>query len=186
LPLGNPGDPRCSRCLRRAPVWDALFAPFRYDPPLDRLVHRFKYQGHLDAARLLGELMVAAVTTARIPRPDYLVPVPLHPRRLRERGFNQALEAARPLAGALGLPLLPGAAERVRPTVSQAGLSARMRRHNLRGAFASAEAPPGSHIAIIDDVVTTGATVAALTKTLKEAGVARVDVWALARAVVPF
>jgi ComF family protein len=185
LPLGPASGPLCGPCLRRAPVWDALYAAFAYGPPLDRLVHRLKYQGRLDAARVLGGLLAETLTAAPLARPEYLIPVPLHRERLRERGFNQALELARPIARALGVPLLPAAVARVRPTASQSGLNARMRRQNLRGAFVARLEVRGRHVAVVDDVVTTGSTVAAVTRSLKEAGAARVEIWALARAPAP-
>jgi ComF family protein len=185
LPMRSSSDQICARCLRRCPVWDGLVAAFHYASPLDQLVFRLKYQGRLDAARLLGELLAESVTASRLPRPDCLLPVPLHPERLAERGFNQALELARPVARRLGLPLASGHVWRVRATAPQSGLNARMRRQNLRNAFDAGSALRGRRVAIIDDVVTTGSTVAALTRVLRRVGVRRVDVWALARAYGP-
>ena len=114
------------------------------------------------------------------------MPVPLHASRLRERGYNQALELAKPLARALRIPLAEGVLSRTKPTAAQTILDAKTRRKNLRGAFVVNESLrakiEATHIALIDDVMTTGATLRECTRVLKRAGVARVDVWALARA----
>lgn len=185
LPMHSASDRLCARCLRRPPVWDGLFAAFRYASPLDQLIFRLKYRGRLDAARLLGELFAESVGAGRLARPDCLLPVPLHPQRLAERGFNQALELARPVARELDLPLATGDVSRVHPTLPQSGLNAAKRRRNLRNAFLAETRLRGCHVAVLDDVVTTGSTVAALTGALRKAGVRRVDVWALARAPRP-
>jgi ComF family protein len=185
LPMRSSSARICARCLRRPPVWDGLLAAYRYASPLDQLVFRLKYQGRLDAARLLGELLAEFVAGSRLSRPDCLVPVPLHPERLAERGFNQALELARPVARRLGLPVASREVSRIRATAPQSGLNARVRRHNVRNAFDAAPVMRGRHVAIIDDVVTTGSTVAALTRVLKRVGARRIDVWVLARAYGP-
>jgi len=117
-----------------------------------------------------------------VPRPDAIVPVPLHPSRLRRRGYDQALELAKPIARELGIPLLANALQRVRATAPQSELDAGARQRNLRRAFAvkdGAELP--AHVALIDDVMTTGATLNAAAKVLRRAGVARVDAWVCAR-----
>lgn len=183
LPLPSDADAHnlCARCLRRAPPFDSALAALRYEPPLDFLVAGLKYRARLDHARLLGELLVHAVRQTDAPRPELLIPVPLHPRRLRERGFNQALELARPLARALNLPLARRGCRRVRATPRQTDLNARERRGNVRGAF-SAGRVAGRRVAIVDDVVTTGHTVAELARTLRQAGAVHVQVWSAARA----
>jgi ComF family protein len=135
----------------------------------------------LGQGRLLGTLLTRALQQAGAPYPELLLPVPLHPARLRERGFNQAVEIARPLAQALGLPLDLNSCQRRRATAPQAGLEAIERRRNIRGAFALTRPLPARHLALIDDVVTTGSTVAELTRLLKRAGAERVEVWALAK-----
>ncbi|HEX7325782.1 MAG TPA: ComF family protein [Rhodanobacteraceae bacterium] len=180
LPLAT-SAPLCGRCLRRSPPWDAAWAPFRYDWPLGQLETRFKFGGDLAAGRTLSLLWMAAPRPAELPQA--IVPVPLHRSRLRRRGYNQALELAKPLAAHFGLPLLRGTLRRVRATGAQTELTAAQRRHNVRGAFAvrfKGEAP--EHVAVLDDVFTTGATLGECARVLKRAGVARVDVWALARA----
>ena len=134
---------------------------------------------------MLGELLADALEAAQVPRPEMLVPVPLHPHRLRTRGYNQALELARPVARRLALPLQVRAARRQRDTAAQSGLGAVARRRNVRGAFAVDAAVAGRRVALVDDVVTTGHTVRELARAVVAAGAERVEVWCLARAPRP-
>ncbi|MFW5909542.1 MAG: ComF family protein [Thiohalospira sp.] len=164
------------------PAVTAVVAACRYAWPVDRLVHAMKFHGDLVAARGLGEVLAAAVAEREA---EALVPVPLHRRRLAERGFNQALEIARPVAAATGAALWTRCAVRRRATAAQSGLDARQRRTNIRGAFGVRGDPSGVPIAIIDDVVTTGGTTAELARALRAAGAAAVEVWAVARADPP-
>lgn len=173
----------CGRCLHRRPPYDVVFAPFVYAPPLDQLVAEFKFRGRLTHATLFAQLLVTAAERKHMPPPAYLLPVPLHRSRLRERGYNQAIELARPLARHWNVRLDVNSVCRSRPTPAQMRLSARERLRNLRGAF---EVRQGvrlpERVTIVDDVMTTGTTVGELTKTLHQAGVRRVEVWVLARA----
>jgi ComF family protein len=181
LPLSTP---LCGQCQRRAPPWDAAWAPFRYAWPLDRLETRFKFGRDLAAGRVLSTLWARESATASLPQ--LIVPVPLHRRRLRERGYNQALELALPLARALHVRCRYDVLRRTRDTDTQTTLNAVERRRNLKDAFALYEnAALPSHVALLDDVFTTGTTLSECTKVLKRAGVTRVDVWALARAPMP-
>ncbi len=162
----------------------SLHAAFGYAPPVDRLLPRLKFHGDLAAGRVLAAGMARALAAA--PRPEALVPVPLHPARLRSRGYDQALELARPLARSLGLPLLVGALRRVRATAPQTHLDRHARRRNLAGAFRVRDGVVlPAHVALVDDVLTTGATLRAAATALRDAGVARVDGWACARAAPP-
>jgi ComF family protein len=143
-----------------------------------------KFHGRLAPAHLLGGLMARRLARRPEPLPELLVPVPLSPGRLRRRGYNQALELGRELARLLSLRLAPSAARRVRPTLEQTSLDAAARRRNVRGAFAmDAGAVAGRHVALLDDVVTTGATMAELARATRAAGAARIEAWAAARAV---
>jgi len=183
LPLAVPAA-LCGECQRRAPPWDAAWAPFRYAWPLDRLESRYKFGRDLAAGRVLSSLWQTEPRAAVLP--ELILPVPLHRSRLRQRGYNQALELAKPLARAFDVPLEHDLLQRQRATPAQTELDAVTRRRNMRGAFALR---PGislpAHVAILDDVMTTGATLAECTRVLKRAGVQRVDVWALARAPSP-
>ncbi|BFI94709.1 MAG: ComF family protein [Rhodanobacter sp.] len=174
----------CGECQRHAPPWDAAWAPFRYGWPLDRLEARFKFGRDLAAGRALAALWQGEPMP--LARPALLLPVPLHRTRLRQRGYNQALELAKPLARALGVPLRRDLLLRLRSTAAQTELDAVTRRRNVRGAFAvRAGIALPAHVAVLDDVMTTGATLAECARMLKQAGVQRVDVWALARAPSP-
>jgi ComF family protein len=179
--LGDTVSPQvCGACLRRPPPVQAAHAAFLYAAPLDRLLPRFKFHHDLAAGRLLSQLMAQALTDAG--RPQALVPVPLHQARLRSRGYDQALELAKPLARALRLPMLPDALRRIRATAPQSELDAARRRRNLRRAFDARRDPPlPAHVALVDDVMTTGATLHAAADALRRAGVARVDAWVCAR-----
>jgi len=157
-----------------------VHAAFLYAPPLDRLLPRFKFHGDLAAGRLLAALM--RETAPRFPHDAAIVPIPLHRKRLRQRGYDQALELAKPLAAACGLPLRDDLLLRARATAAQSRLHADQRKRNLRNAFevdASASLPPS--VVLVDDVMTTGATLHAAAKALGKAGVARVEAWVCAR-----
>ena len=183
LPLALPAA-LCGECQRRLPPWDAAWAPFRYAWPLDRLESRFKFGRDLAAGRVLAAQWQTQPRTLELPA--LILPVPLHQGRLRQRGYNQALELAAPLAKAFGVLIRPDLLQRIRATPAQTELDAVTRRRNLRGAFALREgATLPAHVAIVDDVMTTGATLAECARVLRRAGVQRIDVWALARAPSP-
>ena len=169
----------CGQCLRRPPPLQAVHAACAYAFPVDRLLPRFKFHCDLAAGRLLAQLMAEAFTPLQ--RPQAVIALPLHRGRLRARGYDQALELARPLARALQLPLLEGALRRTRATAPQSELSALARHRNLRGAFACDGTALPAHVAVVDDVMTTGATLHAAAKALRRAGVERVDAWVCAR-----
>lgn len=187
VPLAAPA-PACGRCLRARPPFAAAFAPFRYGDPLDRLLTRFKFAADLAAGRVLGTLLVEAVATS-VPADALVLPMPLHRRRLAERGFNQAWELARMLARDTGLSTRADLLLRMRATDPQTGLNGASRRRNVRGAFV---VPParalwieGRSVVLVDDVVTTGATAAEASRSLLRAGAAEVIVVAVARAAAP-
>ena len=179
LPL--PGsDALCGACLLTPPPFAQTRAAFIYAAPVDRLLPRFKFHGDLAAGALLAELMASRLLDAE--RPQALVPVPLHRQRLRQRGYDQALELAKGLAAALDLPIIGDVLRRVGATAAQSELDASARQRNVRGAFTCRRDALPAHVALVDDVMTTGATVRECALTLRCAGVARVDVWAVARA----
>jgi ComF family protein len=168
----------CALCARSRPAFDAARACFEYRFPLDRLVHRFKFAGDLAVGRWLGERLAHAT---RGEHADLLVAAPLSRARLRTRGFNQALELARRVSRASGIALDATALVKVRETDPQPGLGRPERARNLRDAFRCARDVRDLQVAIVDDVLTTGATAHELARVLKASGAARVSVWAVAR-----
>jgi ComF family protein len=178
LPLPTTGV--CGHCLQQTSPLDAVHAAFDYAFPLDRLLPRLKFHADFACGRVLAQCMTERF--AVLPRPAAIVPLPLHRARLRRRGYDQALELARPLAKALGLPLRGDVLHRCKATSAQSRLDADARQHNLRGAFAvNPAAVLPAHLVLIDDVMTTGATLHAAARALRDAGVARVDAWVCAR-----
>lgn len=180
----------CGECLKRPPTFDQVTVPWRFAFPVDTLISRFKHQSQWPLGRLLAEQLSHHLRHAfdeGLPRPDALLPVPLARKRLRQRGFNQAQMLADWLSAALAIPVESKILARVQDTQSQQELDAATRRRNLRQAFALREdwSLTGRHVAIIDDVLTTGATAEALARLLKHAGAARVDVYCLARTPKP-
>lgn len=183
-------DLLCGHCLRRPPAFDQVAVPWRFAFPIDSLINRFKHQARWPLGRLLaGQLgrHLEHAFSEGLPRPDALLPVPLATRRLRQRGFNQAQMLADWLAAELALTVDDSLLQRVIDTPAQQQLDAATRRRNLRGAFALADerAVAGRHFALVDDVLTTGATAEALAQLLKRAGATRVDVYCLARTPKP-
>ena len=174
----------CGRCLKKPPPLDRVHAIFRYGFPVDRLLPRFKFHHDLAAGRELADAMRAMLVEAMSidsERPQALIAVPLHPKRLRLRGYNQALELAKPLSKAFAIPLLHDGLRRIRDIAPQIGLGALARRRNPRGAFALGNDALPAYVALIDDVMTTGATLHECARVLKRAGVLRVDAWVAAR-----
>jgi len=176
--LAEPVD----RCPLRRAAWDveAVLAPLAYEPPLDHYLHALKYRGARSLGRAFG-LLIAPALRATSADLDALVAVPLHGARLRERGHNQALEIARTLSCELGLPVLERGIARRAATAKQTGRSARQRLMGMAQAFQVRRALDGLRLAIVDDVVTTGATVNALAAVLRTAGARRCVVFAVAR-----
>lgn len=190
---GTPPDlDLCQLCHADLP-WDSarlpsLLTAMRFEAPADDLIRRLKYAGAIENARVLGELLAQAVRARGDLLPRLLVPVPLHDARLTERGFNQAAAIARYAGRALHIPQAWYAMRRVRDTPSQTGLGIDERHRNVRGAFVVASPRvmkrlrDAEHVAVIDDVTTTGSTLAEMKCVLLAAGVTRVDLWAVARA----
>lgn len=178
----------CGSCLRRAPAFDATVVAADYAPPVDQLVLSLKFGANLALAPLFARLLLDALLdseASRIAMPTVLTAVPLGPQRLAERGFNQALEIAKPLARSLGIPLDPSLALRVRETGAQSTLHPDERRKNIRRAFsvpnAALERIKGRHIGIVDDVITTGETLNELAATFKRFGAAKITSLVFAR-----
>lgn len=183
LPLPSGSGLVCGRCLRRPPAFDRSIALFPYAEPVRSLLRGLKFRRRLAAGRLLALLMAERLRHEPT-LPQLILPVPLHRGRYARRGYNQAQELAEPLARRLGVPLATDRIRRVARTRPQPGLSARQRRANLEGAFRLERPIAARHVAIVDDVMTTGATCEILARLLKKAGIERVDVWVCARALL--
>ena len=176
----------CAACIAAAPVFEATVAAGDYAAPLDGLVLGLKFGARLPLAPwFAGRIRDAVLAQPGWPLPDLLCPVPLGPSRLAERGFNQALEIARPLAAMLGVALRPRLALRTVETAAQSGVAPRERASNIRGAFGIApgmvQLLEGRHVGVVDDVMTSGHTLNELAATLKAAGAARVSNLVFAR-----
>ena len=189
LPLPSTGL-TCGACLKKPPSFSQVEVPWRYAFPLDSLITRFKHHAKWPMGRLLGELLSHHLQHAfdeGLARPDLLLPVPLANKRQRQRGFNQAQLLAQWLSPRLQLPLQPNWLRRTLDTPAQQQLDAATRKRNLRNAFALAPSSQlsGLHVALVDDVLTTGATAESVARLLKRAGAARVDVYCLARTPKP-
>ncbi|MFJ4143346.1 ComF family protein [Pseudomonas sp. NPDC089734] len=189
LPLPMSGL-TCAQCVRHPPAFTEVVAPWRYDFPVDSLITRFKHQQQWPMGRLLAELSAQFLQhrfDEGLARPDCLLPVPLASKRLRQRGYNQSAMLAHWLGQSLNLPVDERRLLRIRETTAQQGLDAKTRKRNLKGAFAVRDAAwmKGKHLALIDDVLTTGSTADVIARVLLKNGAQQVDVYCLARTPRP-
>ncbi len=195
LPAYHNGCPRCGfpvtfsslpcgRCLASPPPFHATHILFSYQGPIPRLITRLKFNHNLVIAKVLSHLFYEQIKYKwyqNKPYPDIIMPVPLHPERLKMRGYNQTLEIAKPLACQLRLPLNLHACYRSRATLPQTTLSAKARKQNVHHAFKVAYTLKGLHIAVLEDVITTGSTLNAMCEALVLQGARRIDIWCVAR-----
>lgn len=178
--MPNSPDGPCGKCLKHKPITDNIHISYPFTEPLRGLIHTFKYEKGLYLKSFLSQLMLQALQDTQ--KPECLIPIPLHPKRLQERGFNQSLLLTQHLGRLLSIPIDFKSCKKIKHTVPQATLEAKARQQNLSHTFQTAPLPY-QHIALIDDVYTTGSTVKALTKILKTQGIKRVDVWCIARTI---
>ncbi|HSW94494.1 MAG TPA: ComF family protein [Gammaproteobacteria bacterium] len=174
----------CGQCLRQKPPFDTTHGLFFYEPPIPKFILDLKFHHALTHARLLGELLLEKILQEwyqKTPLPTVIIPMPLHPDRLKERGFNQAIEIARPIARALHVPLSLHDAVRIKSTKPQATLPASKRKQNIRNAFLIKKSFENQHVAVLDDVITTGNTLHEFCRQLKKHGAARISVFCAAR-----
>ena len=178
-------DQLCGHCINSPPDFDATRALFRYEFPVQQMLQRYKYGELLALGETFGNLLGNHIAANRLTAlPDLIIPMPLHPQRLKERGFNQSLEIARVVSKNLGARLDHRACERIKLSPPQASLPLKERVKNMKGAFTCLQSLHGQSILVIDDVMTTGASLNALAKTLKKAGAGRVECWVVARTLV--
>jgi len=188
LPRIQPSHLLCEACYADLP-WHTptagtqTYSAFAYQPPISNLLLGIKFGKNLRELSTLGKLTAIGIQHQIDEIPAAILPVPLHTARLRTRGFNQALELARPLAQQLGIPLLTRAVIRQKATQAQTELDMETRQRNVQQAFCLRAPLPYRHIAIFDDVITTGATTQELVRLLHSQGVARVDIWSCARTI---
>ena len=173
----------CGRCLTSPPNFDACFCPFRYEQPLRNQIIRFKYGERPELALGLARTLAHEIEANQLVTPELLIPVPLHISRLRQRGFNQSLLLVKELSKLLKIPYSNSIVEKHRPTKPQAEQSLRQRKSNLRNCFRIIDKGLPKHVAIVDDVFTTGTTASEITKILKRNGVDYVQVWGLAHTI---
>ncbi len=175
----------CGECLQQRPSFAQTIALFHYAPPIDHLLKQLKFYQHLVNAKILGTLMTRKITEVYQEQslPQIIIPIPLHHKRLQQRGYNQALELARPIAKALRIKIDKFNCQRHRATIPQVSLSAKQRKQNLHNAF-TIKNLAATHIAIVDDVMTTGTTITAFSSALRKAGAIKIDIWVCARTIL--
>lgn len=171
----------CGDCQRRPPIWQVCYSAFAYESPITQALHQFKYQDGVIWGRLLGRLIAEHICLHHEgPLPELLVPVPMHHKRLAERGLNHTLILTQTISKELGIPYRQ-ILKKTRWSAPQTGQKQQERQRQLRGSFTLREKPKVKHIALIDDVVTTGATSNETAKLLKKSGIYTIEVWCLAR-----
>lgn len=177
----------CGDCLSHSPPFHSTHTLFAYRSPVTRIVMQLKFNHALLNARIFGELLAEKIQHhfySQQSLPELIIPVPLHTNRLKERGFNQALEIAKPISSRLQIPIDKTSCLRIKNTFAQATLYAQQRQENIKKAFKVMTDLANKHIAVVDDVITTGNTITEFCQTLKKAGAKRIDVWCCARAVL--
>ena len=182
IPLPEHADQQlCGQCIQKKPVYDSAWSPFIYSQPLEWIIQQIKFNSRLSYTRVLSDLMMSRLPVIE-DKPDCIIAVPLHLRRLRQRGFNQSLEIIRPLAKHLNIPVDNKNCIRKKYTLPHSAMDAKQRRKNIKNVFEFSNENGYQHIILFDDVVTTGSTVNELSRLIKRQGVKRIDVWSLSRA----
>lgn len=179
--LPTPEGQVCGHCLSKPPLYTRTSAAFSYGYPLDKLIQGMKYGDQLPLAHEFAKTL--ALRVRNDDRPDYVIPMPLHPAKLRERGYNQSMLVAAAISRQLKIELLPNAAKRTRNTPAQSALPWKDREKNVRDAFSCDTDLRGKHVVLVDDVLTTGASMNALAKAVKKSGAAEISVWVVARTI---
>lgn len=183
LPLAH--GQNCGACINEPLCTHRCLSPFIYKPPISNFIMQLKFQQQLWCGRLLGQLLTIAIQEhyKNLALPECIIPIPLHNQRLRQRGFNQAIEIAKPIAKQFQIPLLYNYYYRRLNTQPQSQLSAAQRRQNLNSAFSWRKRPQVKYVAVLDDVITTGQTIREFNKILGQQGIEKIDVWSCARAI---
>ncbi|WP_423202247.1 ComF family protein [Legionella rowbothamii] len=179
-PLADAGSLICGSCIKKPPQFEHAYITYKFEEPLRGLLHQFKYHNGLYLHSFLSHLMLNGLPDSNLPQ--CLIPVPMHARKIKQRGFNHAAILTRGLAKKLNLPYDLTSCQKILNTAPQASLDKKQRQSNLRHAFISKKLP-FQHVALVDDLLTTGSTANELALTLKKSGVERVDLWCCARTV---
>lgn len=167
----------CGQCLTRKKPFDQTISIFKYEPPVSAMITGLKFSAKLHYATLFGKLLARKI----IQKPELIIPIPLHKNRLKERGFNQSLEIAKQIGKQLNIPIDVKSCQRIIHTQPQAQIPAKDRKKNVQNAFGMVQKISTNHIAVIDDVVTTGHTISSFCQMLKQQGVQHIDVWCIAK-----
>lgn len=182
--INHSDDLVCGECQKAPLNVDYTVCLFHYEAPVDYLIGALKFKQQLACAAVFSHLLIEKLTgqTDLSTGPEVIIPVPLFNKRLVKRGFNQSLEIARPLAHHFNIPIDNQLVRRHKATLAQSTLNRQQRKKNIKGCFTLTHKPPYNHVVLVDDVITTGATVNEIATVLKQAGVAQVGVWSVARA----
>ena len=172
----------CGDCQKKPRAFDRTYAPYIHQGAVRHLINQCKFNGKYKYTRLLGLLLANHLHAHAKALPELIIPVPLHPKRYRQRGFNQSMEIGKIIANELSIPIDARCCQRIKNTPHQVSLTAKQRHTNIQNAFQVITKPEAKHIAILDDVMTTGATSNELAKVFKAVGVKRVDIWVCTRA----
>jgi ComF family protein len=174
---------KCGSCLKSPLPFDQTIALFHYENPIVSLITKLKFHNNLVYARVLGQLLLERIIKHYLEQrlPDCIIPIPLHSHRLKERGYNQSLELARPISKKLGVSIEYKSCQRVIATQPQTSLTAEQRKKNIHNAFQIATEFNTNHVAVIDDVITTSSTMTEFCNTLKKHNIAKIDVWCIAK-----
>jgi len=181
IPLTSQAE-KCGACISTPPPNTACISLLHYQEPVDYLIKHMKYHNQLSIAELMGKLLVEKINQSDQPIPEQIIPVPLHFSRLQQRGYNQAVEIARSISRAFNIPINLTDCSRKRNTIPQYDLPSNLRSDNMREAFEVINEISAKHVAIVDDVMTTGSTVWEFSQVLIDSGVERVDIWTCSRA----
>lgn len=173
-------NPICGQCLNQKNPFDQTIAVFKYEPPVSQMITGLKFSAKLHYAPLFGKLLAEKISN----KPEIIIPIPLHKKRLKERGFNQSLEIAKQIGKQLHIPIDAKSCQRIIHTQPQAQVPAKDRKKNVKNAFEIIQKISANHIAVIDDVVTTGHTIYAFCQMLRKHGVQHIDVWCIARTIL--
>ncbi len=182
-PLSNNTQDKiiCGKCLNLTPYFDHVFSPFIYENNISQIIQQLKYGRKLANSHILAEVFLSELRNATEIMPEALIPVPIHKSKIKKRGYNQSIEIFHHVAKQLHIPFEKTCCQKIKNTDSQSTLSAKERQNNIKNSFKIIKPVNYKHVAIVDDVITTGATANELSRLIKQHGVARVDIWACAR-----